>query len=75
MQVGPAGAAPLSQPETLLKTLPELAREPMPGLAQDGVSHSLLDLASPHITDLLGRLEIPLAGHALSARRAMVTFH
>jgi len=57
MQVSAAGAGSPSQPETFVKTLPELTRVPTPGRAEDGVSHSLQDLASPHITDLLGRLE------------------
>ncbi len=57
MQVAATGAGSPSQPETFVKTLPELARAPMPGRAEDGVSHSLQDLASPHIIDLLGRLE------------------
>jgi hypothetical protein len=57
MQVAAPGAGSPSQPETFVRTLPELARVPTPGRAEDGVSHSLQDLASPHITDLLGRLE------------------
>jgi hypothetical protein len=57
VQVAATGAGSLSQPETFVKTLPELARVPVPGRAEDGVSYSLQDLASPHITDLLGRLE------------------
>ena len=64
MQVAAAGAGSLSQPETFVKTLPELARVPTPGRAEDGVSHSLQDLASPHITDLLGRLEHARNGHS-----------
>jgi hypothetical protein len=57
MQVAATGAGSLSQPEAFVKTLPELARVPTPGLTEDGVSHSLQELARPHITDLLGRLE------------------
>jgi hypothetical protein len=57
MQVAAAGAGSPSQPEAFAKTLPELARLPTPGRAEDDVSHSLQDLASPHITELLGRLE------------------
>lgn len=57
MQVAAAGAGSPSQPEAFVKTLPDLARVPTPGRAEDGVSHSLRDLASPHITELLGRLE------------------
>ncbi len=64
MQVAAAGAGSLSQPETFVKTLPELARVPTPGRAEDGVSHSLQDLASPHVTDLLGRLEHARNGHS-----------
>jgi hypothetical protein len=57
MQVSAAGAGSPSQPETSVKTLPELARVPTPGRAEDGVSNSLQDLASPHLAELLGRLE------------------
>jgi len=64
MQVAAAGAGSPSPPETFVKTLPELARVPTPGRAEDGVSHSLQDLASPHITDLLGRLEHTRGAHS-----------
>ncbi len=64
MQVAATGAGSLSQPETFVKTLPELARVPTPGRAEDGVSHSLQDLASPHIADLLGRLEHTRNAHS-----------
>jgi hypothetical protein len=64
MQVAATGAGSLSQPETFVKALPELARVPTPGRAEDGVSHSLQDLASPHIADLLGRLEHTRNAHS-----------
>jgi hypothetical protein len=64
MQVAATGAESLSQPDTFVKTLPELARVPTPGRAEDGVSHSLQYLASPHITDLLGRLEHARNAHS-----------
>jgi hypothetical protein len=64
MQVAATGAGSLSQPETFVRTLPELARVPTPGRTEDGVSHSLQDLASPHITDLLGRLEHARSAHS-----------
>jgi hypothetical protein len=64
MQVGATGGGSLIQPETLVKTLPELAREPTLGRIEDGVSHSLRDLASPHISDLLGSLEHTRSAHS-----------
>ena len=64
MQVAATGAGSLSQPDTFVKALPELARVHTPGRAEDGVSHSLQDLASPHITDLLGRLEHTRNAHS-----------
>jgi hypothetical protein len=64
MQVAATGAGALSQPEAFVKTLPELARETTPGRVEDGVSHSLQDLASPHLTDLLGRLEHTRSAHS-----------
>lgn len=64
MQVAATGPGSLGQPETLLKALPELARIATPGSLSDLVSHSLQDLASPHITDLLGRLEHTRGAHS-----------
>ena len=64
MQVAAAGAGSLSQPETFVKTLPELARVPTPGRAEDGLSRSLQDLATPHVVELLGRLEHARNGHS-----------
>jgi len=64
MQVAATGAGSLSQPDTLVRTLPEAGRGHAPGRVEDGVSRSLLDLASPHLTDLLGRLEHSRSAHS-----------
>jgi hypothetical protein len=53
--------------------LPELARGSTPGRAEDRVSHSLQDLASPHITDLLGRLEHTRGAHSPQVFESLLT--
>lgn len=64
MQVAATGAGSLIPLEALIKTLPELSPQPARGPAEDGISHSLQDLASPHVSDLLGRIEHTRSGHS-----------
>ncbi len=57
MDVAAAGTPPPNQIEAPVRTLPAIAAVSTPGLAADGVSRSLQDLASSHIGDVLGRIE------------------